>query len=138
MKLALTVFIVTIISVTTAFTQYTLTINDVTFNTATGEIEAYTNTTEKDIIIPETLSGVDVISIGRDAFRLKSLTAVILPNKLLTIGREAFSRNSLTSITIPDLVTEIEYGAFSQNDIASLTLGSSVATIGSHSFWKMN
>ena len=44
----------------------------------------------KDIIIPNTINGLNVINIGKNAFRNKSLTSVVLPESLHTIGHSAF------------------------------------------------
>lgn len=135
--------------------QYTLTISDVVFSD--GEIAEYTNTIEKDIIIPETLNGQAVTSIGEYVFSFKQLTGVIIPNSVISIGvgafvynplitsviipssvtfigADAFSSNQLTSVVIPNSVTSIEPGVFSGNQLTSVTIPNSITSIGGHAF----
>ncbi len=95
-----------------------------------------------EVIVPETLGGKVVISIGEYAFShcvsLKSielpdtivaigsdafwgctgLTRINLPEMLLTIGPNAFWEcSALEKLTIPETVTAIGYGAFARCDL---------------------
>ena len=80
--------------------EYTLQLSDVDFSD--GEITAYTNTTEKNIIIPDNFDGVAVTSIGEGAFQNNQLTQVSIPNSVNSIGKNAFSDNTgLTSFNLP-------------------------------------
>ncbi len=83
--------------------QYTLTLDDVSFNASTGTITDYTNTVEKDIVIPSafTIDGqlVSVTRIANGAFRYSQLTSVVLPGSLIAIGGWAFQDNQLISVT---------------------------------------
>jgi formylglycine-generating enzyme required for sulfatase activity len=71
-----------------------------------------------DVVIPDTINGLPVTSIGDHAFgdwdrQNTSLTTLIIPDSVTSIGDGAFSWcSSLTSITIPDSVTSIGDGAF--------------------------
>ena len=78
-----------------------------TFNSETGEITDYDDNCDKDVMIPSTIGGVAVTSIGGSAFRENNLTSVTIPNSVTSIGGYAFYNNSLTSVTIPDNVTSI-------------------------------
>ena len=78
---------------------YTLTVDDVDFEN--GVITNYTNTTEKDIIIPDNFNGEAVTEIGEEAFLSKGITAVILPNTIQFIGERAFEGNSISSLSLP-------------------------------------
>ena len=93
--------------------EYTLQLSDVDFSD--GEITAYTNTTEKNIIIPDNFDGVAVKSIGKDAFRFNLLTQVSIPNSVSSIGDAAFAGNQLTEVSIPNSVKSIGEYAFSDN-----------------------
>ncbi len=66
------------------------------------------------MIIPATIEGKPVISIGEDAFSFcRSLTSITIPDGVTSIGASAFRLcSSLTSITIPDNVTSIGRSAF--------------------------
>ncbi|MDD6526571.1 MAG: leucine-rich repeat domain-containing protein [Oscillospiraceae bacterium] len=67
-----------------------------------------------NIVIPSTLGGYPVTSIGSSAFRYRrSLTSVTIPNSVTSIGYSAFREcTSLTNISIPYGVTSIGDEAF--------------------------
>ena len=57
-----------------------------------------------------------VTKIGESAFRWCYLTAITIPNSVISIGNLAFSEcQYLTTITIPNNVTSIGYRAFDFN-----------------------
>ena len=91
--------------------QYTLTLDDVNFNAYTGAINSYTNSTEKDIIIPPSfvVDGNEVVvkSIGYSAFSNNGITSVIIPTSMTSIGKLAFRSNKITSIIIPNSVISL-------------------------------
>ncbi|MEN8230662.1 MAG: leucine-rich repeat protein [Bacteroidota bacterium] len=101
-------------------TSYTLTIDDVEFDVATGKILNYINTVEKDIIIPDSLDGVEVTAIRDYCFYSEALTAVVLPSGLMDIGSRAFSSNDLHYVFIPNEVVEIGSEAFDSNSLDSV------------------
>ena len=43
-----------------------------------------------DVVIPDTIDGRPVTSIGVSAFGRTKLTSITLPNSITTIGRDAF------------------------------------------------
>jgi hypothetical protein len=90
-----------------------------------------------DVVIPATISGKRVTTIGYRAFHdCASLTSVTIPEGVTTIGDSAFSGCSgLTSVTIPDSVTTIDMEAFSGcSSLTSVTIPDSVTTIGGGAF----
>ena len=66
------------------------------------------------LVIPSTINGFSVITIGPNAFNGSSnLTSVTIPTSVTSIGANAFNGcTSLTSITIPSSVTSIGSDAF--------------------------
>ena len=70
----------------------------------------------KDVVIPETVDGQPVKSIGYKAFIGKQLTSVVIPDGVEFIRGSAFHNNQLTSITIPSSVKNIST-AFSGNPL---------------------
>jgi len=103
------------------------------FDSATGTIEWY-NGTDKDVVIPKTINGVEVKAIGDYAFEWRNITSVIIPNSVTSIGEWAFSINQLTSVTIPNSVTSIEEGTFQSNQLTSVTISNNATSIGEGAF----
>ena len=70
-----------------------------------------------NLVIPATVGYLDVsysvTSIGNNAFYNSGLTAVTIPDSVISIDNFAFNRcTSLTEVTIPNSVTSIGYEAF--------------------------
>ena len=90
-----------------------------------------------NIIIPETIDGHPVTSIGDGAFAwCRSLTSIKIPDSVTSIGDYAFKGcRSLTSITIPDSMTSIGNYAFCGcSRLTSVTISSGVTSIGDYAF----
>ena len=92
------------------------------------------------LVIPDTIEGYTVTSIGNNAFQYCTSLATVTfaPGSLLiTIGSNAFNNCSgLTSITIPNSVTSIGNYAFNGcTSLTSITIPNSVTSIGSAAFY---
>jgi hypothetical protein len=59
------------------------------FKFRNGVIQGY-NGTDKNVIIPDTISGQQVTGIGEEAFKDKNLTGVTIPNRIISIGSSTF------------------------------------------------
>jgi len=91
------------------------------------------------VVIPSSISGLPVTSIGYGAFsRHFSLTSVTTPNSVTNIGGEAFRLcTGLTSANIPDSVTSIGPSAFSNcYGLTSANIPDSVTSIGPSAFFS--
>ena len=100
---------------------------------------AITNTTTGALVIPASLGGLPVTSIGDYAFYYcAGLTSVVIPSSVTSIGWHAFQGCSgLTSVTIPASVTSIGSSAFSGcNGLTSVTIPNSVTEIGDSAFYE--
>ena len=98
-----------------------------------GTITGYTEN-ETDIVIPSTINGEKVTSIGDYVFRGKQLINVNIPSGIINIGVGAFSSNQLTSVIIPSSVTSIRDYAFSYNELTRVTIQASDAKIDTYAF----
>jgi hypothetical protein len=93
-----------------------------------------TSTCPTTLVIPDTLGGYSVTSIGSYAFYQSGLTSLTLPNTLVSIADYAFEANPLTTVSIPDSVETIGIGAFFRNSLTVLQLGNQVISIGEAAF----
>ncbi len=128
----------------------------------TNEIEI--NDADNDVtkvIIPKTINGKKVTSIGKGAFSgCTNLTDITIPNSVTNIESRAFEKctklenitipnsvkkigtysfldcESLTNINIPNGILSIENGTFmSCNKLTEIKIPSSVTSIGDYAFW---
>lgn len=135
-----------------------------TYDVTSGEavISKCDTSASGEIVIPDTLGGYPVVSIGFYAFKdcneitsvtipesvrvineggfrdCKGLTTVTLSESLKTIRASAFSGcTNLTDITIPEGVTNIERAAFVDcAGLTSVTISGSVTSIGDLAFGR--
>ena len=112
---------------------------DLTYTTTNEEVtisdcnEAATG----ELVIPDTIGGNPVTSIGKRAFyECSRLTSITIPNSVTSIGAGAFEGcNNLTSITIPDSVTSIGTFAFDGcTSLKSITIPDRVTSVGQYAF----
>lgn len=87
-----------------------------------------------DVVIPSSVNGTFITTIGRDAFYSNQLTSVSIPNSVRNINSSAFRNNQLTSVSIPDSVTSIGGYAFERNPLTSIVIPDSVTSIGDFAF----
>ncbi len=104
------------------------------FDETSGTIKDYIGS-EVNLVIPSSINGIAVTSIGAYALSAKNLTSVEMPSSIITIGSNAFRNNDLTSIVIPDSVISIEENAFSYNQLSSVTLSNGLVSIGFSAFY---
>ncbi|MCT4593629.1 MAG: leucine-rich repeat domain-containing protein [Anaeromicrobium sp.] len=110
-------------------------INPFTFDKEKGTITGYdVSIGGTDVVIPKQIDGVDVVTIGNDAFSNKKLTSVKIPNSVTVIGNDAFVYNRLTYVEIPNSVTSIANAAFAGNKLTSVEIPNSVIYMGYGAF----
>ncbi|HER23709.1 MAG TPA: leucine-rich repeat domain-containing protein [Candidatus Atribacteria bacterium] len=98
------------------------------FNSSTGTVTGYI-CSGGDVSIPPTIGGTAVLAIGTQAFSMKSLTGILIPEGVTSIGSGAFVGNVLHSVIIPNSVTSIGNEAFNSIQLQSLTIGSGLTSI---------
>ena len=109
--------------------QFNYTINNGTI-TITGYIGP------GDVVIPDTINGLPVTTIGDHAFyNNQNVASVSIPDSVTTIGNYAFSLCPyLTRVTLGNRVTSIGDGAFMYYKAYSIALPDSVTSIGDGAF----
>jgi hypothetical protein len=107
---------------------YVITNNTVTITRYTG--------TDAAVIIPDTINGLPVTSIGNFTFENKSgVTNVTIPGSVANIGSYAFLGTGLTSFTIGRGITNIGTAAFAFcSSLTNVTISGDVASIGGIAF----
>ena len=102
--------------------------NTITGLTSSGEekIKEY-----KDLIIPlKSIDGLDIKSIGDNAFNKKGLTSIKLSENIVSVGKSAFATNDLEELYLPDSIENLEPGAFTNNkSLKKLKLSSNLKEI---------
>tara|TARA_B100000963_G_scaffold280466_1_gene248909 strand:- start:122 stop:1138 length:1017 start_codon:yes stop_codon:yes gene_type:complete len=118
---------------------YAADLSDLTYTTTNSEV-TITDCDEGatgELIIPDTIEGNPVTSIGDLAFyQCRSLTDITIPDSVTSIGDEAFYQcRSLTGITIPDGVTRIQSGTFLNcTSLTAIALPETLIGIGQGAF----
>lgn len=91
---------------------------------------------QKEVIIPDTYKGKDVLAIGESAFKNTNIRKVILPKNLQSIKTNAFYNCiNLESINIPKNVFEIRASAFENcHSLKNITLPERLKDIRARAF----
>ena len=114
--------------------DYTFTVSEEDEVTITGYTKSGTIT---ELIMPDTLDGMDITEIANGVFTNKaSLMDITLPESLVTLGNDVFSGcSALTDIDLPDTLTSIGARAFKNCSALTIaTLGNSLLSIGVNAF----
>ena len=124
--------------------QYTITNEDVDFDTETGTITSYKwpNDAGNSIVIPEKLNGVIVKNIGIGSFMnpytqsdpSSGLEEVTISSSTKRIEHSAFRFNKISTLNLGTGITYIGKEAFKDNAIVNLTLPNSLAIIDTSAF----
>src|SRR5579862_16243 len=77
-----------------------------TTNNGTITITGYMGPND-GVVIPSTIDGMPVTTVGTNAFFASTLTNVTIPNSVASIEEQAFSGCGLSRVTIPNSVTNI-------------------------------
>ena len=97
------------------------------------KLTGYHSDGPKDLVIPAYIDGLPVTTISNNAFQSKGLTAVRLPDTLITIEdgtwsdtlgyTGAFNNNQIKELKLPPNLVNLGYASFHSNLIEKLDLG---------------
>ena len=111
-----------------------------TYTTSGGNvtITGYNPSFGLAVVIPATINGNPVTSIGPSAFAGTGITSVTIPAGVTSIGQQAFAYcTNLTSVIIPSGVITIGDDAFYDNtSLTTVTIPASVTSLGSAAFYN--
>ncbi|MDB4488538.1 leucine-rich repeat protein [Akkermansiaceae bacterium] len=116
-----------------ALSGFAASVDDLTWQISGGEVRITDCDTAArgELIIPKTIEGYPVTSIGNAVFYRSSLTSVTIPDSVTSMGSSAFKNSSLRSITIPDSVTGMGQEAFSGcSSLTSISIADGSITTG--------
>lgn len=109
-----------------------------TFDTTTNTIKDYNEVSGSDVVIPDTIGGVEVLNIGDIAFSRKNLKSVVLPDAVKIIGDAAFLFNQdLKMIKIGANVEKIGEQAFANCglELIDFSKADKLKSIGDYAFF---
>ena len=112
------------------------------FDQDTNTITSYSQDVEhapKDVVIPSTINGVEVKSIGAGAFKARvDITGVVIPDTVTTIDGSAFDGcTNLRSVKLGNGVTSISGYAFSRcSSLTDVQFPDGLVAIGGSAFWN--
>ncbi len=139
MKKLISITIALMLIIATVPTSYAATYNGFKLektSTGTYRVTGYTGSSDY-INIPETVNGIKVTAIKKDAFKNKTkIETVKFPDSVTAIGANAFyGCKNLSSVILSDSVTSIGSKAFSGcTGLTGINL-KSVKTVGEHAFY---
>ncbi|MDT2227957.1 leucine-rich repeat protein [Enterococcus faecalis] len=108
------------------------------FTVSGGVITGYDATLGgTDVVIPDSINGIPITTIGDSAFSNKGITSVTFPNTVTIINRLAFDNNpNLTNVQLPSNLTTIGMGAFRECGLTNVVIPDSVTTLDSYAFYR--
>ena len=107
---------------------------DFQFEPATGTISKYIGTST-DVVIPESIDGIPVRVLGKNALAKTGLTSIIFNEGLEVIGEGALSGNAtLKTAIFPSSLRRIEKGAFILAGFETVTLNEGLEYLGASAF----
>ncbi|MDR0917664.1 MAG: leucine-rich repeat domain-containing protein, partial [Oscillospiraceae bacterium] len=106
------------------------------FTDKKAEITKYNGTSDTPVI-PSTIDGYEIVSIGKGAFKNSSLISVDIPDTVISIRDEAFMNcSNLTSIKFPRSVKNIGLSAFESCSSLREIIAFEITTLGQEAFYK--
>lgn len=90
----------------------------------------------KNILIPASINGENIVDIYQEVFEEKNLSAVKFEagNQIEKIHKEAFRSNNLKNIEFSETIQEIHWSAFRDNNLTEIHLPSSIKKIEGSAF----
>lgn len=77
---------------------------------------------EKEIVIPESLGGYGVYSLGKGAIKEKELTSLVLPKNLFEIEEGAIKDSIIENLILFDSLEKVSSSSFMGSEVSSIKL----------------
>ena len=99
------------------------------------EITKYIGT-EKDVVVPEQIDGINVVSIGKNAFAKTAIDSVVIPDSVEEIGEKGFFKcENLKSSTLSKKCSVVGSQAFEGcKQLEEIAFGDGVTELGTDCF----
>ena len=80
-----------------------------------SEIVSYGGKNRSSVVIPETMNGKKILTLGNKSFFANNIVAVSIPKTVMKIDMEAFKDNYLVEVYLTSNIKEVGIDAFSNN-----------------------
>lgn len=88
-----------------------------------------------DPVIPASINGKPVTTIGEKAFQGAQIASVVIPEGVTTIAAWAFNNNLLVTVDLPESVAMIGEYAFCANRLTSIVIPEGITHLANGTFW---
>ncbi len=104
------------------------------FGVTGNTITSYPIYCHEHVVIPTSVEGVSINSIGANAFKSKAIRFVTLGSHIITVGSNAFEANNIAWVSMDEGLEEIGYRAFYNTGLEEAILPASLRIIGADAF----
>lgn len=101
-----------------------------------GSLSGTYTGSEKDILIPLSSEGQDILAVQQDVFKGANLTSITFPtnSQIKRFHARSFQNNLIENVILPPSLERIDYGAFMNNQLKEINLSENINHIEGKAF----